>query len=127
MRKIVRARRAVHSSIVAAVAALAVVVTSSPAMAVHQEFSAGRVSRGTADQTYTAPTVNYNLNELGIGCPRSAGATFVPKWKVSNVTATSAYVDTLTITFTPRNSPSRILGAHLTDGTGQTVWTGNWG
>ncbi|WP_133061641.1 hypothetical protein [Streptosporangium minutum] len=98
---------------------------ANPALA-HQEFSDGTAQKVATVRTVLAPSIWYDLSDLGIGCPATAAAKFYPTWTVSNVTSTSAYVRTLKITFTPAASGATLGASDLVDGNGTNKWHGLW-
>ncbi len=114
------ARAAVLLSVIAG----SMFVAATPAMA-HEEVSETEVSVGAAARTISGPTIGYNLNDLGIGCPNSYRATIGTKWRVSNVTASSVYIDYMQFSFNPGRS-SRLGAARLIDGNNREQWDGNW-
>ncbi|WP_030922587.1 hypothetical protein [Streptosporangium amethystogenes] len=105
------------------IAAISVLLMANPALA-HQEFSNGTAQQVAATRTIIAPSIWYDLSDLGIGCPATASAKFYPTWTVSNVTSSSAYVKTLKITFTPAASGATLGAADLVDGNGGNRWHG---
>jgi hypothetical protein len=111
-------------TVVIALAATGVVVAAVPAAA-HQEVSQTRVSIGAAARTIYGPTIAYDLSDLGTGCSSSFRATWAPTWRVSNVTSSSVYIDYMSYTFSPGRSADLGFTA-LLNGSGNSVWTGNW-
>ncbi|MGV9775218.1 hypothetical protein [Streptosporangium sp. NPDC003464] len=101
------------------------VLMANPALA-HQEFSNGTAQKVAEVRTILAPSIWYNLADLGIGCPSTASAKFYPTWTVSNVTSSSAYVRTLKITFIPAASGAILGAADLVDGNGANKWHALW-
>ncbi|MEU1604323.1 hypothetical protein [Micromonospora matsumotoense] len=118
-------RQSVRVMLTSAIAALAVLFAADPAFA-HQESSDGTAQRVAETRTVLAPSIWYNLSDLGIGCPSTASAKFYPTWTVSNVTSTSAYVKTLKITFQPAASGATLGAADLVNGNGTNQWHGLW-
>jgi hypothetical protein len=118
-------RRKALISLSSIFAGLLLLLVATPASA-HQEFSDGTAQRVAEVRTVLAPSIWFDLSDLGIGCPSTASAKFYPTWTVSNVTSTSAYVRTLKITFTPAASGAILGATDLVDGNGvnrqHTLW-----
>jgi hypothetical protein len=121
-----RSRRfRLRAGVAAAAAILGSVATAMPASAAHGEVSQHTPSLGAAARTVYASSIDYNLNELGLGCPRNHRAQFHPTWRLSNVTSSSVYIDYLKIRFVPSRN-ARLTWAYLVDGNVRTHWQGNW-
>ncbi len=113
-----------RAAVLLSLIASSVLVVATPAMA-HNEVSDTGVSVGPAARTISGPTIGYDLSDLGIGCPSSYKATIGTKWRVSNVTATSVYIDYMQFSFNPGRS-ARLGAAQLIDGNNRQQWDGNW-
>lgn len=120
-----RRRNVKRNALVTGIAATSVLFMANPALA-HQASSDGTAQKVAATRTIIAPSVWFDLSDLGIGCPASASAKFYPTWTVSNVTSSSAYVKTLKLTFTPAASGATLGAADLVDGNGTNKWHGLW-
>lgn len=118
-------RRRARLFTVGVVAGFAVLLSANPALA-HQATSDGTAQRVAETRTVLAPSIWFDLSDLGIGCPSTASARFYPTWVVSNVTSSSVYVKTLKINFIPAASGATLGAADLVNGSGGNAWHGFW-
>jgi len=99
------------------------VATAQPAAAAspHRPYSEGTAQRVAAVRTVLAPTATFNNHDLNPQiCGSNNWISEYPTWTVSNVTANSARVHSLKITYRPGRT-SHIGGGYLINGNGTQV------